>query len=603
MRRNRGIIYTISVITYLFLSVSVNAQTSGVHDEMSRGDRLRQQYRFREASDVYLAASQMIADTLVTAEDSLLKLDLSDRILMAENGISMMDFVYVPTVVAKHRFSIEDFFLYYPLEDGSWRKTPSQLDSMDHQYSKAAFIPDGEDVIYWSASDKDGIRNIFHTEYQDTVWSVPALLNEQMTSASDEIYPMLSPDGNQMFFSSAGLYGVGGYDIYVSDWDPETGDWSVPVNMGFPYSSPADDFLFINTDDGKYSIFASNRDCSKDSVWVYVLEYDDMPVRRAVTDPDELAAVARLDLMSSTDDEPSDPQTDIPENIDTRRYMDKMSEVRVLRDSIDRFGISFEDEGVLIALQDSLARASALLQEIEMEFLFNGVVIDPDKLLVEADREIAAQTEDFVFARKNFGGPLSLNILEPEPEFDYSFKILEEGQFAEDNTLPAGLVYQIQMFTTSTQVTVAKLKGLSPVFETKTPTGKYTYRVGVFRNYADVLANLNSVKKLGFRTAFIVAFNDGKEIKVAKARTIEAERKPAFYEVRISTGSGELDQSVASGIRQQASGKDMARVDNADGTKTYVIGPFADKAQAESLAEFSRAMGAGSVVCVEIPQK
>ena len=238
-----------------------------------------------------------------------------------------------------------------------------------------------------------------------------------------------------------------------------------------------------------------------------------------------------------------------------------------------------------------------------MEFLFSGVVIDPDKLLAEADREIAAQTEDFIFTRKNFGGHLSLNILVPEPEFDYSFKILDEGQFAEDNTLPSGLVYQIQMFTTSTQATVAKLKGLSPVFETKTPTGKYTYRVGVFRNYADVLANLNSVKKLGFRTAFIVAFNDGKEIKVAKARTIEAERKPVFYEVRIDTGSGDLDQSVASGIRQQASGKDIARVENADGTKTYVIGPFADKAQAESLAEFSRAMGAGSVSCVEIPQK
>ena len=109
----------------------------------------------------------------------------------------------------------------------------------------------------WNPWVRIGIRNILHSEWQDTVWSAPALLNEHMTSASDEIYPMLSPDGSKMYFSSVGLYGVGGYDIYVSERDSDTGDWSMPVNMGFPYSSPADDFLFMNTPDGEYSLFSS----------------------------------------------------------------------------------------------------------------------------------------------------------------------------------------------------------------------------------------------------------------------------------------------------------------------------------------------------------
>ena len=438
-----------------------------------------------------------------------------------------------------------------------------------------------------------------------------------MTSASDEIYPMLSPDGTKMYFSSAGLYGIGGYDIYVSELDPETGDWSVPVNMGFPYSSPADDFLFVSTDDGKYSVFASTRDCPKDSVWVYVLEYDDMPVRRAVTAPDELKTIAMLEPETgNADGESSEVEADIPENMDTRRYMDKMSEVRQLRDSIDRLGTMIEDarisndeeavldgEFALIALQDSLAKASALLQEIEMEFLFSGVVIDPDKLLAEADREIAGQTAEYVFTRKDFGGSLSLNMLSPEPEFDYSFKILEEGQFAEDNTLPSGLVYQIQMFSTTTKAKVSSLKGLSPVFETRTANGRYTYRVGVFRTYADVLSNLNTVKRAGFRNAFIVAFNDGKELTVAKARAVEAEKKSSLYEIRIETGNAELDMTVAGGIRQQAPGKDIARIEKEDGTKMYVVGPFADKTAAENLAGFIRAMGTSSATCVEIPQK
>lgn len=598
----------------LLQSLCLSAQTEKAVVEVHKGDSLRLQYRFEEAAQAYMTASDMLVDSLLTPADSLFKLDVSDRLLMAENGISMMDYVYVPNVVARHRFSIDDFYLYYPLADGSWRPAPSQLDTASHEFSKASYIPDDADVIYWSAEDKDGIRNIFHSEHQDTVWSVPALLNEHMTSPSDEIYPMLSQDGTKLYFSSAGLYGIGGYDIYVSEWDPSVGEWSVPVNMGFPYSSPYDDFLYAGSEDGKYSVFASNRDCSKDSVSVYVLEYDTMPVRRPVEDEDELKNIMSLaPAQMNASGNVSEVEADIPENLDTRRYMLKMSEVRMLRDSIDRLGaavedarISYDEEAVLdgefalVALRDSLAKATAILQEIEMEFLFSGVIIDPDKLLAEADREIAVQTADFVFTRNNPGKPLSLNMLEPEPEFDYSFKILEEGQFAADNTIPSGLVYQIQMFSSNAKAGVSKLKGLSPVFETRTATGRYIYRVGLFRSYSDVLANLNSVKRAGFRSAFIVAFNDGKEINVATARSLEAKnRETVLYEVRIDTAGGELDPTAADGIRQQAPDKDIARVEMSDGTNIFVVGPFTDKAKADNLASFITAMGVGSAECVE----
>ena len=604
----------IIVFALLFLQAfRLSAQTEKAVDLVHRGDSLRLQYRFEDAADAYLSASEMLVDSLLTAEDSLFKLDISDRMLMAENGLNMSDYVYVPNVVARHMFSIDDFYLYYPLADGVWRHSPSQLDTVAHEYSKASYVPEGSKTIYWSAADKDGIRNIFRSEYQDTVWSVPALLNEHMTSPSDEIYPMLSPDGKKLYFSSAGLYGVGGYDIYVSEWDEVAGEWAVPVNMGFPYSSPYDDFLFVGTDDLKYSVFASNRDCSRDSVNVYVLEFDSMPVRRAVTDPDELKEIMSLAPAQNAGGSTSEVEADIPENLDTRRYMLKMSEVRALRDSIDRLGAQVEDarivydeeavldgEFALVTLRDSLARATAILQDIEMEFLFSGVIIDPDKLLAEADREIAVQTADFVFTRNNPGAALSLNMLEPEPEFDYSFKIMEEGQFAADNTLPSGLVYQIQMFSSNEKAGVSKLKGLSPVFESRTATGRYIYRVGLFRSYSDVLSNLNSVKRAGFRSAFIVAFKDGKEVNVATARSMETEkREKFFYEVRIDTESGELDSTAADGIRQQAPDKDIARVEMPDGTNVFVVGPFTDKAKADNLAAFINAMGIGDAKCVE----
>lgn len=627
MMRYRFFIFAILqiAVAYLF-SIESCAQPAEAVRAIKQGDALREIYRFSEARSAYAKALDCFRNPLINADDSLVRVEASDKILLAENGMSMMGFVYSPKVVARQKFSIEDFFLYYPLPDRRWRKTPCQLDSTGHRFSKAVYLPENSETIHWSAADTEGIRNIYVSEYQDTVWSVPALLNEHLTSASDEIFPMLSSDGKTMYFASEGLYGIGGFDIYVTEWDESVSDWSPPVNMGFPYSSPADDFLLVNTDDGKHTLFASNRDCPKDSVWIYVLEYDDMPVRRAVSDPEELRMIAALNPLHS-EDVGNSGDSDIPENVDTRRYMAKMSEVLKLRDSISVCAAKMEDarvrwdretaavhkdalaleimemEQMLPQLQDSLDRAASLLQKIEMEFLFSGVVIDPEKLLAEADAEIVSHPADYVFTRNSFGAPVSLKMMAPEPKFDYSFKILDEGQFAEDNTLPKGLIYQIQIFTSSSKAGIKQLRGLSPVFESRYTNGKYVYRVGLFRTYSDVLANLNAVKRAGFRSAFIVAFNDGNDLTVGKAKELEAKirQSSALYQVRIKI-KGELDMAIAGGIRQQSGGKDIARKDLDDGMTVYIVGPFSDKNAAERIAGFVRAMGVSAAECVQIPE-
>ena len=539
---------------------------------------------------------------------------ISDLILLSENGKSMTGFVYKPNVVARHMFSKDDFFLYYPLKDRSWRSTPNQLDSVPGLYSKAIYVPAEAESIYFSAADKDGIRNIYMTELGDSLWTVPELINEHLTSASDEIYPMLSSDGKSMYFASKGLYGVGGYDLYVSQWDEDTGDWSVPVNMGFPYSSPANDFLLAGSEDGGYTLFASDRDCPKDSVWIYVLEADNMPVRSEMSDPDELSDLARLELSVSMD-VTEEVKSDIPENADTRRYMDKMAQVRSLRDSIsayedkmqeyrDRYAVVeseveknrlaeliLKNESYIPEIQASLEEAMKELQEIEMDFLFSGVVIDADKLLVEAEREVVSEDAGYVFAKMTLGEPLHLDIERPEPEFDYSFRILDTAQFVTDTTIPEGIAYQIQVFSTTMKASEKALKGLCPVFETRSASGRYIYRVGLFNEYKDVLANLNAVKRAGFRNAYIVGYVDGKEMSVNKVRTEEKTRKETaveLYRVSIIPTGGVVDSAMIEGIRQQSAGKDVARHDGG-----LVVGPFNNKSQAVALVEFIEVMRYG----------
>ena len=619
----RNIIYT---AVFVLTAGTLHAQTERIDSLLLRGDSLRMEYRFEESLEAYSEAMEAAQDSVFMLTDSLKRIEVSDRILLSENGRNMAGYAYKPVVVARHRFHIDDFFLYYPLPDKSWRETPNQLDTMAAgRFSKALYAPEPSWEIYYSAQDADGIRNIYMTELQDTIWTYPSLLNENITSASNEIYPMLSPDGKSLYFASEGLYGMGGYDLYVSHWDYENEEWGEPVNLGFPYSSPADDMLLVHSADGEHTIFASNRDCPSDSVWVYVLEFDSMPVRHAVEEPEELRRLAALDPAGTNErmDGNATVNTDIPENVDIRRYMEKMTEVRSLRDSISRYGAQLDSdrnrfamseddqertritqeilkrEAMLPKLQDSLERASAQLQKIEMEFLFSGVVIDPDKVLAAADKEIVGEATSYTFTKMSMGGKLDLKIMDPPVVFDYTFKILPEGQFALDNTIPGGIVYQIQIFGGGGKATVKSLKGLSPVFERISANGRYVYRVGLFNSYKDVLANLNSVKRVGFRNAFIVAYIDGEEVPVSKARTLEAEKTKSqmYYEVRLAPADGEIDATVTEGIRQQAEGKDIAKIETEDGVVYYIVGPFSDKAKADALAEFIKAMGIGEVTC------
>lgn len=620
-----------NIFFYIFTAVLAvsgmgEALAQSPSDSLVRvGDALRMEYRFDESIRAY-------EEALEAEQDSLKMPAIDSLILLSVNGRTMSGYVYVPEVVARHRFSVDDFFLYYPLKEGSWRETPNQLDTVGGTFARALYAPAEDQAIYWSAEDKEGVRNVYMTEYQDTIWSAPALLNEQMVSDADEVYPVVSADGKSIYFSSAGLYGVGGYDLYVSRWDEEAQDWGAPENLGFPFSSPADDFIYVDTEDGRYTLFASNRDCPADSVWVYVLEYDSMPVRREITDSGELAELTRLrpvELPQRMDDA-SAVRAEIEENEDIRKYREINAHARALNDSLsqcladvaeqrERLGRSRNEEerqklisdiGDMemyeIELRRRLETVKSERQHLEEEFLFSGIVIDPDRLMEEAGHEVVGEVTNYIFTKMHLGEPLEMHIAEPEPEFDYSLKVLPEGQFVENPVLPPGIVYQIQMFTSPNRAGVKDLKGLSPVFEHRYDSGNYTYRAGLFTSYSDALANINTVKKAGFRSAFIAAFIDGKEVKVAVARAgetaVEEEEDAYLYEVRVYPADGEMTPEQLEGLVLRASGKDVARTDDGEGGTVFVVGPFSTYAEAELAADFAEGMDIGEVSIEKNPK-
>lgn len=475
---------------------------------LAEADSLRKCYEFTKALGLCRQAMEYTSDSLKI-------LEIEDCQIFCENGANMLEYAYIPAVVERKRFPKDEFFLYYPLDDRGWHPVSGQVPGYD------------------------GIPQVFYAS-GDSV---------QVTSADlERVYSVVSEDGKAMYFSSASLYGMGGYDLYVSYWDEQKSGWGTPVNMGIPFSSPYDDFLYVDTEDSRYTLFASDRGCPADSINVYVLEYDSMPIRTAVVDIAQVKKLMELEPQGEATVPQEDKAEDaMPEDEDTARYTMKMAEVRALRDSIymynkvldeerSRFALSddveerarltaeiLRKESELPKLGESLERSVAELQKIEMEFLFSGISIDPDKIstAIDARESVDTDPEVYTFVRRSPGDTITVTPIEVEEEFDYTFMILPEGRFAPDGNLPEGVVYQIQVFNVGRKATVSQLKGLSPVFEKAAASGRYNYSAGLFTSYADATRALARVKKLGFKNAYVVAYLNGTSIAVSKARELQ----------------------------------------------------------------------------------
>jgi OOP family OmpA-OmpF porin len=127
-------------------------------------------------------------------------------------------------------------------------------------------------VLYF-ASDMpggEGNTDIWYCEKQsDGTWNAPVNCGKVINSKGDENFPNLSGD-NTLYYSSTGLPGMGGMDIFKAKGEKAT--WSQPANLKFPVNSTSDDLCFT-TRDSLIGYFSSNRDGGKGSDDIYSFDY------------------------------------------------------------------------------------------------------------------------------------------------------------------------------------------------------------------------------------------------------------------------------------------------------------------------------------------
>ncbi len=122
------------------------------------------------------------------------------------------------------------------------------------------YLANKGETLYFASNRPGGYGgyDLYVSYLRNGSWSIPVNLGDSVNSPGNEITPFFDDQNEKLYFSSDYHFGLGGFDIFISE---KTGDltYSSAINIGKGINSLSDDYYFvISPNSGKY-YFTSNR--------------------------------------------------------------------------------------------------------------------------------------------------------------------------------------------------------------------------------------------------------------------------------------------------------------------------------------------------------
>ena len=160
-----------------------------------------------------------------------------------------------------------DFYTLKLCKYNHQERTITEVSNLNAQLSKSlsdessAFISDDGEQIVFSSNRKGGFGgyDIYISKIlPNGDFSNPRNIGKSINTNANEEFPTLSPDGKKIFFSSDGHTSIGGYDLFVSDYDSINHEFTHVRNLGMDVNTIGDNFNITINSSGRTAYTSGN---------------------------------------------------------------------------------------------------------------------------------------------------------------------------------------------------------------------------------------------------------------------------------------------------------------------------------------------------------
>jgi len=156
--------------------------------------------------------------------------------------------------------------IYYSVREGNIWSAPINLgkpiNSKDWE-AQPSISADGREIYFVSnRKSGKGKMDIWHSRLIETLadgkqrWTQAT--NLPINSANNEMSPFIHVGNQYLVFSSDGMTGMGGYDLFKTERDKD-GKWRQPENLGYPINTFNDEIGLVINAKGNKAYFSSDR--------------------------------------------------------------------------------------------------------------------------------------------------------------------------------------------------------------------------------------------------------------------------------------------------------------------------------------------------------
>lgn len=186
-------------------------------------------------------------------------------------------------------------------EAGTLMSYPAYFKEHKH-LDGSVYLNEFKNTIYYSEGDSVGKTGIYTADRIGAEWSDPQRLSEIGYDFEQPNYPFLMADGITLFFAAKGSNSLGGYDIFMTRKDGETGKFFLPENYGMPFNSTANDYLLAIDEMDNLGWLVSDRFQPEGKVCIYtfVPTAQRASFQEGEVSQQQLEAYAKLNSIAQT---------------------------------------------------------------------------------------------------------------------------------------------------------------------------------------------------------------------------------------------------------------------------------------------------------------